>query len=283
MEPRAPAADASAPSSVSPVQGKPASSSRPRPSPWLLLTAGYRRIAGWGFALATTLLVDTFLLFESTLDVRVYGLERLKALQRAGHNPLLVIWHGQGLLPMTTFRQENLCLYASHSREESYSRALRILRWWTLRLVERLGYAVLDAAQFKSESRGVLKFVDVLRSGTGSVIAADGPAGPIFKAKPGPVFLAKKAGVILLPIGAAITHGFQLDNWDRFEIPWHFTQGVLVLGEPLVIPSDANDEQLEQFRLGLESRMQSCVQEAEQRLSGMHVTLPGLPSTRETA
>ena len=200
------------------------------------------------------------------MDVRVYGLERLKALQRAGRHPLLVIWHGQGLLPMTTFRRENLCLYASHTREESYSRILRALRWWTLRLIERLGYAVLDAAQFKSESRGVLKFVEVLRSGAGSVIAADGPAGPIFHAKPGPVFLAKKAGVILLPIGSAISHGFELDNWDRFEIPWPFTQGVLVLGEPLVIPSDAKEDQLEQFRLQLEERMQACVAEAERRL-----------------
>ena len=266
MEPDVPAPEAAAPSPAASPPGKPAVSSAPQRASWTFLLPVYRRLAGWGFALATTLLVDAFLLFECTLDVRVYGLERLKALQRAGHNPLLIIWHGQGLLPMTTFRRERLCLYASHTREESYSRFLRMLRWWTLRLIERMGYAVLDAAQFKSESRGVLKFVEVLRAGTGSVIAADGPAGPIYKVKPGPVFLAKKAGVILLPAGSAISRGFELDNWDRFGIPWPFTQGVIVLGEPLAVPAEASEAQLERFRLDLENRMRACQEEAARRV-----------------
>ncbi|HLV79428.1 MAG TPA: hypothetical protein VKT32_04070 [Chthonomonadaceae bacterium] len=257
---------ASAPDIPAPSHGPPSPAKAPPLPPWSLFRNGYRRVAGWGFALAAALLVDSFLLFESTMDVRIYGLERLRALQRAGHRPLLVIWHGQGLLPMTTFRQEHLCLYASHTREESYSRVLRALRWWTLRLIERMGYAVLDAAQFKSESRGVLKFVDVLRSGTGSVIAADGPAGPIFQAKPGPVFLAKKAGVVLMPVGSALARAFQLDNWDRFEVPWPFTQAVLVLGEPLIVPADSDEARLEQFRRELESRMRACVEEAERRI-----------------
>ncbi len=222
---------------------------------------------GWAYYLLTTLVVDAFLLFECTLDVRVYGRERLRALQRAGHNPLLVIWHGQGLLPMATFRTARLCLYASHSREGHYPRALRILRWWTLRFIERMGYQVLDAAQFKSESRGVLQFVEVLRSGTGSVIAADGPQGPIYQAKPGPAFLAKKAGVMLLPLGAAVSGGFHLDQWDRFEVPWPFARAILVIGEPIAVASGAKEAELEQARLALEAAMNACVAEAERRLA----------------
>lgn len=183
---------------------------------WQKIKQGMANAAG---SIVTASLVEAFLLFENTIDLRVYGRERLKEARRAGHNPLLVIWHGQGLLPMTTFRGERLCLYASHTREDNYPRPLLMLRYWTLRLIERMGYEVLDASQFKSESRGVMKFVDVLRKGTGSVIAADGPAGPIYKAKPGPAFLAKKAGVTLVPLGAALANGFQMDQWDHFEVP----------------------------------------------------------------
>ncbi len=188
------------PASTSPKPGKAPDTvpeSRRTLPPWMQAT--WRHVSGWLFYLATTLIVDTFLLFESTLDVRVYGRERLVEVKRAGRNPLLVIWHGQGLLPMATFRNERLCLYASNTRDPKYPRTLQILRWWTLRFIERMGYRVLDAAQFKSESRGVLQFVEILRHGTGSVIAADGPAGPIYQAKPGPAFLAKKAGVTLVP------------------------------------------------------------------------------------
>jgi len=37
----------------------------------------------------------------------------LKEVKRSGRPPLLVIWHGQGLLPIAAFRHERLCLYAS--------------------------------------------------------------------------------------------------------------------------------------------------------------------------
>jgi lysophospholipid acyltransferase (LPLAT)-like uncharacterized protein len=224
------------------------------------------RVQGWSFILAITLLVDAFLLFDSTVDVRVYGLEKLRELKRAGRNPLLVLWHGQGLMPITTFRGERLCLYASHTRDPGYARHLRTLRWWTLRLIERMGYSVLDAAQFKSESRGVMQFVDTLRGGTGSVIAADGPEGPIYKAKPGPTFLAKKTGVLLLPLGAALSGGFQMDQWDRFEVPWPFARAVICVGEPIEVPGRASDEELERIRLELEVEMNRLVSEAQRRL-----------------
>ncbi|HZP84960.1 MAG TPA: DUF374 domain-containing protein [Chthonomonadaceae bacterium] len=251
------------PEAVSKPTGSSGAPQREIPS-WL--AAPVRGLVGWGFYLAATLIVDVFLLFESTLDVRIYGLERLQEVKRAGETPLLVLWHGQGLLPMTAFRNERLCLYASHTREEPYSRSLRILRWWTLRLIERMGYRVVDAARFKSESRGVMQFVEVLRSGTGSVIAADGPQGPIYKAKPGPAFLAKKAGVTLVPLGAAISHGFALDQWDRFQLPWPFARAVLVVGEPRTVSAKAGDEELERARLALETEMNARAAEAERRL-----------------
>jgi lysophospholipid acyltransferase (LPLAT)-like uncharacterized protein len=226
----------------------------------------YNRISGWGFYLATSLIVETFLFFECTLDVRVYGMENLREVKRSGRNPLLVIWHGQGMLPMATFRNEHLCLYASHARDPNYKKYLQVIRWWTLRFIERMGYRVLDASQFKSESRGVIQFVDILRSGTGSVIAADGPQGPIYHAKPGPTFLAKKADVVLVPLGVAISGGFEMDQWDRFEIPWPFAHGVIVIGEPIMVSAKAKDAELEAARLTLETRMNALTEEARARI-----------------
>jgi lysophospholipid acyltransferase (LPLAT)-like uncharacterized protein len=245
---------------------EPVSPSTPSPDLPALLRRGVQRVVNTVVYLFTTLLTDVFLLFESSLDIRIYGMERFKEVKRAGKTPLLVLWHGQGLVPIANFRAEHLCLYASHTREEHYPRHLRALRWLTLRFVERMGYRVLDAAQFKSESRGVMQFVDILRGGTGSVIAADGPQGPIYKAKPGPAFLAKKTHVTLLPLGAAISSGMALDQWDRFEIPWPFTRAVIVVGEPIEVPAKANDEELERVRLSLEAEMNRRVAEARRRL-----------------
>ena len=225
-----------------------------------------KRVSGWFCYLVTTLIVEAFLFFESTLDVRVYGMEKLREVKREGRNPLLVIWHGQGMLPMATFRSEQLCLYASHARDPNYKKYLQVIRWWTLRFIERMGYRVLDASQFKSEARGVMQFVDILRSGTGSVIAADGPLGPIYHAKPGPTFLAKKADVVLVPLGVVISGGFEMDQWDRFEIPWPFARGVIVVGDPIVVSAKAKDAELEAARLDLETRMNALTEEARSRV-----------------
>jgi lysophospholipid acyltransferase (LPLAT)-like uncharacterized protein len=132
-------------------------------------------------------------------------------------------------------------------------------------MVEQLGYQVLDASQFASESRGVLRFVQALKE-TGGAIAADGPGGPIYEAKPGACFLARKTGVILLPVGAAISNGVVLDQWDRFEIPSVFSRGVIVIDEPIRVPADCSDEGQEAIRVELESALTASDQRARNLL-----------------
>ena len=229
-----------------------------RPLDWVLYAVS---------RLLSQIVLSAFLFFDSSVDVRVYGLEKYREVQKRGQNVLLVFWHGQGLLPLTVFRGEHLCLYASHTRDPNYSWMLKLFRLWTLNFIAKLGYKVLDASQFKSESRGVMQFVDILRGGTSSVIAADGPAGPIYKAKAGPGFLAKKTNVVLIPIGAAISRGIEMDQWDKFAIPLPFSQAVIVVGEPMHIDSKANDEILEAARLALENEMNRCVAFAESKLA----------------
>lgn len=217
--------------------------------------------------LASQMVLGAFLFFDSSIDVRVYGMEKYREVKQRRQNVLLVLWHGQGLMPITLFRQEHLCLYASHTRDPNYSWLLKLFRLWTLNFIAKLGYSVMDASQFKSESRGVMQFVDILRNGTGSVIAADGPAGPIYQAKPGPGFLAKKTQVALVPLGVAISRGVQLDQWDKFEIPFPFAQCVIEVGEPITVDAKADDATLEAVRVQLEAEMIRCMNDARQRLN----------------
>jgi lysophospholipid acyltransferase (LPLAT)-like uncharacterized protein len=140
-------------------------------------------------------------------------------------------------------------------------------------MVQRLGYKVLDASQFASESRGVIKYVAELKEGAGGAIAADGPKGPAYEAKPGACFLAKKTGVTLLPVGAAIAKGSRLENWDHFEIPRVFSKAALVVDFPIWVPPDATDEELEEKRLELEDALNRATRKAEERL-GIRTPLP---------
>lgn len=215
--------------------------------------------------LATGALARLFWLFESTIDIRVWGLENLRLARRGGERPLVVLWHGKGFVPIAYFHDEHLCLYASHNRDPNYGGFDKAFRSFTLRMIERMGYRVMDASEFASESRGVIRYVQMLRE-RGGAIAADGPGGPIYQAKPGACFLAKKTGAVLLPVGAAISSGGRLDQWDHFEVPRLFSRAAIVVAEPIHVTEDANDDEMERNRLALESALNRATRRAEEKL-----------------
>src|SRR5205809_984351 len=252
--------------------------SRPAASPGKLRRRIARAIfAAWTY-LITGALTRLFWLFESTIDIRAWGTENLRLMKRAGENPLLVLWHGKGFVPIAYFHHERLCLYASTDRDPNYGGVRKSFRWLTLRMIERMGYRVLDASQFASESRGVLKYVQALKGGEGGAIAADGPGGPIYQAKPGACFLAKKTGVTLLPVGSAISAGSRLDQWDQFEIPRMFCRAAIVVEQPIYVDQESSDDVLEQKRLELEAALNRATRSAGEKLR-LHAQ--ATPATRK--
>jgi hypothetical protein len=227
-----------------------------------LLRLRDRVLAGaiWLFALAA---VALFRVADATLDLRVFGYEHLGALLRARRPVLIVVWHGKGLLPVFFLQGLPLVVYSSQSRTGSIPALSRLVRQLTLASLAHLGYQVLDAARFASESRGVIRFLQHLTGGDSGVIAADGPNGPIFQAKPGAAYVARKTGVALVPVGAAMRDVLALDSWDRFEIPQPFTRAAIVIGEPILIPDDAGDDELPRLSEQLETVLNDLTAYAE--------------------
>jgi lysophospholipid acyltransferase (LPLAT)-like uncharacterized protein len=224
---------------------------------------------------AALVAVGMLRLVDSTLDVRVYGHDRLAPAMRAGQRLLFVVWHGKGLIPVFFLQGAPLVIYTSQPRDASWGGLSKQVRRFTLAALRHMGYHVLDAAEFASESRGVVRFLQMLGSGAGGIIAADGPAGPSYRAKPGAAFVAKRAGVALVPVGAAMQHSLVLESWDRFEIPRPFSTAVLVIGEALAVPEDAADRVLAGLSQRLETLLNDLTTQAELE------AFAGLPATIE--
>lgn len=216
--------------------------------------------AVWLFALVA---VALFRVADSTLDLRVFGHEYVAAVLRQHRPFLVVVWHGRGLLPIFFFQGYPLVIYSSESRTGRVPLLSRYARKITLASLRHLGYHVLDAAQFPTEARGVIRFLQYLEHGRGGLIAADGPGGPVFHAKPGAMYMAKKTGVVLLPVAAAIRDAIALDSWDRFEVPRPFTKAALVIGEAIEVPEDIADQQLEALSHQLEAELNDLTSTAE--------------------
>jgi len=100
-------------------------------------------------------------------------------------------------------------------------------------------------------------------AGGGGFTAAHGPLGPSYRAKPGAAFVAKRAGVALVPVGAALRNAIVLDSWDHFEIPRPFSGAALAIGEMITVPEKASDEELAILSKRLETILNDLTTHAE--------------------
>jgi len=116
------------------------------------------------------------------------------------------------------------------------------------------GQALRQMVQFMRQERGHCSTV------------LDGPQGPRFEAKKGLLLLAKLTGAPLMPIMWSADRTITLEKtWDRTMIPRPFSTVVIGYGEPLTIPRDCSEDELEGYRLELETRLNALMREVDER------------------
>jgi hypothetical protein len=91
----------------------------------------------------------------------------------------------------------------------------------------------------------------VIERGVPAIFTADGPRGPIYETKMGPIKLAQMTGA---PIGAfhlQPERAWVVNSWDRFLIPKPFTRIVVSWVRYTHVAQDLDDAQFEPSRLEL--------------------------------
>ena len=117
---------------------------------------------------------------------------------------------------------------------------------WTRRVIERLGYQTAQGSSTRGGLRGLAVMAQRLDEGVDAAFTIDGPRGPRYIAKPGPVMLARRSGrpIILFHIG--LERAWTLKKtWDLFQVPKPFTRAVLFIAPPLAVPEDSDRDGIE--------------------------------------
>jgi lysophospholipid acyltransferase (LPLAT)-like uncharacterized protein len=81
-----------------------------------------------------------------------------------------------------------------------------------------------------------------VEEGRSVAFTIDGPRGPRYVAKPGPVLLARNTQEPIVPFYTAVEDGWVLHSWDRFVIPKPFTRVYLRVGRLVMVPLDTDSE-----------------------------------------
>src|ERR1700674_798731 len=121
---------------------------------------------------------------------------------------------------------------------------------WTRRVIERLGYGTAQGSSTRGCLRGLAVMAHRLEEGVDVAFTIDGPRGPRYIAKPGPVMLARRHGRLIILFHIGLERAWTLNKtWDQFQIPKPFTRAVLVIAAPIAVGEDASREMVEEKHL----------------------------------
>ncbi len=147
--------------------------------------------------------------------------------QKAGPE-IYCFWH-QCVLPCAMyFRSSGAVILISRSFDgELITRILRMF-----------GFDAVRGSSSRGAREGLSGLKRIIESGRTAIFTADGPRGPIYRTKMGPIKLAQTTGA---PIGAfhlEPEHAWTMRSWDHFLIPKPFTRIVVSWAQWTRVPTD---------------------------------------------
>ena len=185
--------------------------------------------------------------------------ETEKTLLDKGINPIYTFWHGRELYFPYIYRfQKKHHTLVSPSRDGEISG----------NLLKLFGFHIVWGSTFKKGAMALLSIVRIVKNGGSVALAADGSRGPAFKAQDGTIKIAKVTGVPILPITYNASRKKVLSSWDKFIIPYPFSKIVVLYGEPVHVPKDADDEVMELKRQELERRLNEMTEYVDKYFIG---------------
>jgi lysophospholipid acyltransferase (LPLAT)-like uncharacterized protein len=131
------------------------------------------------------------------------------------------------------------------------------------RIIKKLGFVPVRGSSNRGAVRALLGMRRDTEQGWTVAFTADGPRGPRYVAKPGPVQLARATGVPLSAFHIAVERAWVLNTWDAFMIPKPFSRALMRVARQTVIPSDAGDQDLERSHAELQASLDRVREFAE--------------------
>ena len=189
-----------------------------------------------------------------TLRYEVLGWQHIDRLHRQNLRCVYSFWHQTIFLAMWWWRHRGVIAMTSANFDgQILGRALA-----------RLGFGSTHGSSSRGGLGGLSVLAKQLAQGHDVAFAADGPRGPRFVAKPGPVILARKSHnpIVAFHVFAEHAHIFE-KAWDRFQLPHPFSRVVLVIGRPIEVPEKPGRHTIANKQADLQGMLERARETAE--------------------
>jgi lysophospholipid acyltransferase (LPLAT)-like uncharacterized protein len=194
-------------------------------------------------------------LIGRTIKFEVDGWQNWEAASHDGQVPIYTFWHNRVFLSTYFWRSRRIVVMTSRSFDGEY----------IARFIQRFGYGAARGSSTRGATGAVVEMVRLMRSGCPTAFTIDGPKGPRYVAKMGAVLLAKKTGNPILPFTIAASRSWELKrSWDGLQIPRPLAHARVLIAQPIYVPSNADDAELEQKRSELQTSLDTLNRRGEE-------------------
>lgn len=159
-----------------------------------------------------------------------------------------VFWHRCVFPAAWRFRNHQIAVMTSRSYDGEY----------IARIIERFGFRAVRGSSSRGGAVALRGMHKELEQGRSVAFTIDGPRGPKYVAKPGPVLLARNTQRPIMAFYVALDRPWILKSWDQMMIPKPFSRAFAHVCSPILVPADADSEAMAHFH----QRMQAALERA---------------------
>ncbi len=183
-----------------------------------------------------------------TSKIKIFNREIFDYYLKDDRQMLIAFWHNRQFMLFETHKNKNIVILTSGHKDADYPS----------NILNDLGYKVIRGSSSHGGAKALAKMSKEIKNKKSVGIAVDGPRGPIYEAKEGIIFLAKKFGLPIVPVLASSQNFWQLKSWDTFIIPKFFTKIYIKYGDPFWVSSlDEIEDKTKEFSKYLYSLQKS--------------------------
>ena len=157
------------------------------------------------------------------------------------HGIIGICWHNRLFFFAAAFPadvRKRTCAVVSASRDGQY----------IADFISILGLKSLRGSSSRGGAKAQHQAVNALKAGYNVCFTPDGPRGPKYQMKNGPVQLASLMQTKILPVSINYSSCWAVKSWDNFQIPKPFSKVQVIFGTPVEVPPNLEREELEVYR-----------------------------------
>ncbi|MBR4592475.1 MAG: lysophospholipid acyltransferase family protein [Elusimicrobiaceae bacterium] len=211
----------------------------------------------WKHALGSALAYYYTLFLGWTTRVYWFKTPEAQAFEKEGTGVIYAIWHNQQLFLLYPYRGRKIAPLISQSSDGEY----------IARCLPKFGMIAVRGSSSRGGTRALIKLLQATREGYCPMLTPDGPRGPVYKVQPGILFLAKKTGWPIIPVGTALSHKIKVKSWDRMRVPLPFGKTAFCYGKAIYVK---NEQDIAPATAELEQQLNEMTEKAEWFINKKH-------------